>query len=188
MGWLFSFSVFLLSMMARAPCTDAWGKEGHYMVCKIAEVVRGRISRCCMHVFHVSHVCWLTKVFWNCPGISHEESFQCSAGSPSTGGRRGVGFGLFMGWPVPIPVPLGEPTALCQHPGSLQLRVFKWAQILTWLLNFCTPGCSMHVYWSVMPYPASITSLGEYRSWWQYSSNYLKNFELFLAFHSFTNY
>ncbi|XP_010916395.1 endonuclease 2 [Elaeis guineensis] len=37
MGWLFFLHFFLLSLMARAPCTDAWGKEGHYMVCKIAE-------------------------------------------------------------------------------------------------------------------------------------------------------
>lgn len=36
-GLSFFLPLFLLSVMARAPCTGAWGKEGHYMVCKIAE-------------------------------------------------------------------------------------------------------------------------------------------------------
>lgn len=30
--------VVVAAAMARAPTAHAWGKEGHYMVCKIAEV------------------------------------------------------------------------------------------------------------------------------------------------------
>jgi hypothetical protein len=38
MGVLLLLHVLLVAVAARAPATDAWGKEGHYMVCKIAEV------------------------------------------------------------------------------------------------------------------------------------------------------
>lgn len=31
--------VLLVAAAATAPAADAWGKEGHYMVCKIAEVI-----------------------------------------------------------------------------------------------------------------------------------------------------
>jgi len=38
MGVLLLLHVLLVAVAARAPSADAWGKEGHYMVCKIAEV------------------------------------------------------------------------------------------------------------------------------------------------------
>ncbi|XP_066344690.1 endonuclease 2-like isoform X2 [Miscanthus floridulus] len=37
MGVLLLLHVLLVAVAARAPAADAWGKEGHYMVCKIAE-------------------------------------------------------------------------------------------------------------------------------------------------------
>jgi len=38
MGALMLLHVLLVAVAARAPAAQAWGKEGHYMVCKIAEV------------------------------------------------------------------------------------------------------------------------------------------------------
>jgi hypothetical protein len=38
MGVLLLLHVLLVAVATRAPAADAWGKEGHYMVCKIAEV------------------------------------------------------------------------------------------------------------------------------------------------------
>jgi len=43
MGVLLLLHVLLVAVAARAPAAQAWGKEGHYMVCKIAEVT-GRSS------------------------------------------------------------------------------------------------------------------------------------------------
>ncbi|XP_020088057.1 endonuclease 2-like [Ananas comosus] len=37
MGLLLLFHVVLVAMVASVPCTHAWGKDGHYMVCKVAE-------------------------------------------------------------------------------------------------------------------------------------------------------
>ncbi|XP_020099563.1 endonuclease 2-like isoform X1 [Ananas comosus] len=37
MALLLFVQIVLFSLIARAPNLDAWGKEGHYMVCKIAE-------------------------------------------------------------------------------------------------------------------------------------------------------
>ncbi|PUZ49244.1 hypothetical protein GQ55_7G311000 [Panicum hallii var. hallii] len=37
MGALLLLHVLLVAVAARAPAAQAWGKEGHYMVCKIAE-------------------------------------------------------------------------------------------------------------------------------------------------------
>lgn len=39
MALLLFVQIVLFSLIARAPNLDAWGKEGHYMVCKIAEVI-----------------------------------------------------------------------------------------------------------------------------------------------------
>lgn len=40
MGLLLLFHVLLVAMVAKnVPCTHAWGKDGHYMVCKVAEVM-----------------------------------------------------------------------------------------------------------------------------------------------------
>ncbi|MQM06460.1 hypothetical protein Taro_039283 [Colocasia esculenta] len=36
--------LLLLSLSIHVPCADAWGKEGHFMVCKIAEVLVFSIS------------------------------------------------------------------------------------------------------------------------------------------------
>ena len=35
MGVLLLLHVLLVAVAARAPAAQAWGKEGHYMVCKI---------------------------------------------------------------------------------------------------------------------------------------------------------
>ncbi|KAM0944320.1 hypothetical protein DsansV1_C11g0107581 [Dioscorea sansibarensis] len=37
MGLILLFNVFLISIVARAPTGEAWGKQGHFMICKIAE-------------------------------------------------------------------------------------------------------------------------------------------------------
>ncbi|PKA63532.1 Endonuclease 2 [Apostasia shenzhenica] len=37
MAYLLFFQIFLFSLIKIAPFSDAWGKEGHFMVCKIAE-------------------------------------------------------------------------------------------------------------------------------------------------------
>ena len=38
MAALMLLHVLLVAVAARAPAAQAWGKEGHYMVCKITEV------------------------------------------------------------------------------------------------------------------------------------------------------
>jgi hypothetical protein len=38
MALLLLLHVVLLMAAARSPAAEAWGVEGHYMVCKIAEV------------------------------------------------------------------------------------------------------------------------------------------------------
>ena len=38
MGLLLLLHVVLLGAAARAPAAEAWGKDGHYMICKIADV------------------------------------------------------------------------------------------------------------------------------------------------------
>jgi hypothetical protein len=38
MALLLLLHVVLVAAAARAPAAQAWGVEGHYMVCKIAEV------------------------------------------------------------------------------------------------------------------------------------------------------
>jgi hypothetical protein len=38
MGLLLLLQVLLVAAAARAPAAQAWGKEGHYMTCKIADV------------------------------------------------------------------------------------------------------------------------------------------------------
>jgi hypothetical protein len=38
MGLLMLLHVLLVAVSARAPAAHAWGKEGHYMTCKITEV------------------------------------------------------------------------------------------------------------------------------------------------------
>ena len=38
MGLLLLLQVLLAAAAARAPAAQAWGKEGHYMTCKITDV------------------------------------------------------------------------------------------------------------------------------------------------------
>jgi hypothetical protein len=38
MGLLLLLQVVLVAAAAMAPAAEAWGKEGHYMTCKIADV------------------------------------------------------------------------------------------------------------------------------------------------------
>jgi hypothetical protein len=38
MGLLLLLQVMLVAAAAMAPAAEAWGKEGHHMTCKIAEV------------------------------------------------------------------------------------------------------------------------------------------------------
>ena len=46
MGVLLLVHVLLVAVAASAPAADAWGKEGHYMVCKIAEVTENLLEFC----------------------------------------------------------------------------------------------------------------------------------------------
>ena len=54
MGLLLLLQVLLAAIVARAPAAQAWGKEGHYMTCKIADVREPRTHRSSSHVIDQS--------------------------------------------------------------------------------------------------------------------------------------
>lgn len=51
MGFLL---LLLVAAAATAPAADAWGKEGHYMVCKIAEVIDSRGTTLLTWIHHLA--------------------------------------------------------------------------------------------------------------------------------------
>lgn len=134
MGFLGLFlPIFLLSILSAPPSSLGWGKEGHIMVCKIAEVIT---YLPCIHTHvheYYEFLCpYFTKIETGILIVVHEEIFlgeddKGGAGPPAGVGRRGAVGGVPVGRRGPVQIPLVWPSALHQYPPCLRLQVLKYA-------------------------------------------------------------
>lgn len=120
---LLPLAVLLLASLP-PPRADAWGKEGHIMVCKIAEVALSQLRT--PTALHRIVVSILTPLVWIAE-VPVGEGGGGGAGPAAGVGGRGAVDDVPVGRRGALALPLGQPAALRQHPRSLRLQVLAYA-------------------------------------------------------------
>lgn len=135
MGFLLLFQLFLLAFLSGgAQHTHAWGPEGHYMICKIAQVcffsLKRRKTLKYFETFSVNKpevvinlYAILKFYFYFYAVIVEGESITGSYGPSPWGSRRRAWIRLFMGWWSTIPKALSMVllSTFCQYARCLWL-------------------------------------------------------------------